>query len=49
MLVHPVADKFQAAVFLPEDGVDPDASVEPSGLHMCPHDALEEVLHAFVH
>lgn len=46
VLVHPVADKFRAAVFLPEDGVDPDASVEPSALHRTPHEALEEVLHA---
>ncbi|MFT3924022.1 MAG: hypothetical protein QM778_15920 [Myxococcales bacterium] len=46
MLVHPEAGKFRAAVFLSEDGVEPDASVEPSALHPTPHDALEEVLHA---
>lgn len=46
VLVHPVDDKFRAAVFLAEDGVEPEASVEPSALHATPHDALEEVLHA---
>jgi hypothetical protein len=46
VLVHPVEGKFRAAVFLAEDGVEPDASVEPSALHRTPHDALEEVRHA---
>jgi hypothetical protein len=46
VLVHPVSGKFRAAIFLAEDGVEPDASVEPSALHRTPHDALEEVLHA---
>lgn len=44
VLVHPVAGKFRAAVFLAEDGVEPEASVEPSALHSTPHEALEEVL-----
>jgi|GEM_PF-3872422 len=46
VLVHPVQGRYRAAVFLSEDGVEPDASVEPSALHRTPHDALEEVLRA---
>ena len=46
VLVHPIDDKFRAAVFLTEDGVEPEASIDPSALRTTPHDALEEVLHA---
>jgi hypothetical protein len=46
VLVHPVGEQYRAAVFLPEDGVDPDASAEQSELHASPRAALQEVLAA---
>lgn len=48
VLVHGDEGRYRAAVFLPEDGVDPDACAEPSDLHRTPHAALDEVLHALV-
>jgi hypothetical protein len=46
VLVHAVGEQYRAAVYLTEDGVDPDASADPSDLYKNPRGALDEVLHA---
>jgi hypothetical protein len=43
VLVHRTGDRYRAAVFLAEDGVDPDASAERSELKASPGAALSEV------
>jgi hypothetical protein len=46
VLVHAVAGRYHAAVFLPEDGVDLDACAEPSDWRDTAREALDEVDHA---